>query len=292
MGSITAAEMPRQEALRKGAKMEPLSPQDLVVRQQPLDDEHWLDGASEATTAPAIPLERFQTLERIIRDSPITVDPYLELARIYLHQNRYTDAKRILDLAIEKFPQDEQANFLREEAQINRSLQLHQEAQQAYDAEPSPLTKEPLDRCHVELNVLRESICRARLNRHPGQLELNLPLASALENLGQPSDAIACLEKAIHQPDLRAKASLQLGQLYERAGKVPEALSSYRRAAMYRVPPPSDEVKYTAIVCAADLAEESGLVDSAVRYLKMLLEIQPKNAEFQTRLAELEAKEL
>ncbi len=292
MSSMTAVEMPRQEALRKGAKMEPLSPRDLVVRQQLLDDDHWLDGASDATTEPAIPLERFQTLERIIRDSPITVDPYLELARIYLHQNRYADAKRILDLAIEKFPQDEQANFLREEAQINRSLQIHQAAQQAYDTEPSLLTKEPLDRCHVELNVLRESICRARLKRHPDQLELNLPLASALENLGQPSDAIACLENAIHRPDLRAKASLQLGQLYERAGRVPEALSAYRRAAMYRAPSPSDEVKYTAIVCAADLAEESGLIDSAVRYVKMLLEIQPKNAELQKRLAGLDSMEL
>ncbi len=272
--------------------MEPLSPQDLVVRQQPLDDDQWLDDASEATTEPAIPLERFQTLERIIRDSPITVDPYLELARIYLHQNRYTDAKRILDLTIEKFPQDEKANFLREEAQINRSLQLHQEAQKAYDTEPSPLTKEPLDRCHVELNVARESICRARLKRHPDQLELNLPLASALENLGQTSDAILCLENVIHQPDLRAKASLQLGQLYERAGRVPEALSAYRRAAMYRVPSPSDEVKYTAIVGAADLAEESGLIDSAVRYVKMLLEIQPNNSKLQTRLAGLESMEL
>ncbi|MEM7475253.1 MAG: tetratricopeptide repeat protein [Planctomycetota bacterium] len=277
-----------------GAEMEPLSSEDLVVRQQPIDEEQWLTGEDNTSDVGkrTIPLERFQTLERVIRDSPITVDPYLELARIYLHQNRYNDAKRILDLATEKFPEEEQANFLREEAQINRGLQLLEESQKEHDAEPTKLTLEALERSKVEVNVLREKICRARLVRHPEKLELNLPLASALENLGNPADAIQCLQHAIRRPQLRAKASLQLAQLLERAKRVPEALSAYRKAALYNVPPPPEDVKYTAIFSAANLAEQYGLVDSAIRYLELLSEMQPNNQELAKRLEALRKAEL
>ena len=273
--------------------MEPLTPDDLLIRHQPVDENSWLDG-NAGTQEPKrqIPLERFQTLEHILRDSPINVDPYLELSRIYLKSSRWTDAKRVLDSAVERFPENEQANFLREEAQIARSLQLVSEAKTAHDAEPTRLTQESLDRCYLELNVLREKVCRSRLARHPEQIELNMPLATALENLGDKDGAIACLQAAVEQPKLRAQAALQLGQLYERAQRIPEALSAYRRSAMFRVPPPTPEIKLKALTLAANLAQRSGLVDSALRYVQMLVELEPDNVAHQTRAAELAKLEL
>lgn len=275
--------------------MQPLTPEDLLIRHQPVDSDRWFDGATENqenVPVSAVPLERFQTLEHILRDSPVNVDPYLELARIYLQNRRWTDAKRVLDEAVAKFPEDEDVNFLREEAQIARSLQLLSEAQANHDQEPTRLTQEGLDRCHVELNVLREKVCRSRLDRHPEQLELNLPLATALENLNQRDEAITCLKRAVGQPDLRAEAALQLGQILERAKRVPEALSAYRRAALFRVPEPTSKVKYQALMAAANLAQRTGLVDSARRYTEMLLKLQPNHAELQERLAELEKSDL
>lgn len=273
--------------------MEPLTPDDLLIRHRPVDENSWLDGNSESPEPkPQIPLERFQTLEHLLRDNPINVDPYLELARIYLKSSRWTDAKRVLDSAVERFPENEQANFLREEAQIARSLQLVSESQAEHDAEPTRLTKESLDRCYLELNVLREKICRSRLARHPEQIELNMPLATALENLGDRDGAIACLQAAIVQPKLRAQAALQLGQLYERAQRIPDALSSYRRCAMFRVPPPTPELKLKALSLAADLAQRSGLVDSALRYVQMLVELEPDNTAHHARATELAKLEL
>ncbi len=269
--------------------MQPLTPEDLLIRHNPVDNERWFDGqaAAETDAAAQVPLERFQALEHLLRDNPISVDPYLELARIYLKIGRWTDAKRVLDSAIARFPEDEDVNFLREEAQIARSLQLLSEAQAEFDQEPTRLTQERLNRCHVELNVLREKVCRSRLERHPTQLELNMPLATAVENLGNRTEAINCLKKAAVQPNLRAAAALQLGQVYERAKRVPEALSAYRRAAMFRVPEPTMDVKLKALAAAANLAQRSGLIDSALRYTEMLLDLQPNNTAIQQRLAEL-----
>jgi uncharacterized protein HemY len=270
--------------------MDPLTPEDLLIRQKPVDDDSWFEGrgAEEEASRPAVALERFQTLEQIIRQHPIHVDPYLELARIYLGRSRWTDARRILGLAVERFPDSEEANFLREEAQINRSLQLLEESQNAHAAEPTRLTQDKLERCHIELNALREKVCRSRLQRHPDQVELYLPLATALENLGKSEQAIECLQTAVLQPALRARAALQLGKLLERAKRVPEALSAYRRAAMFRVPPAPDEIKLNAITAAANLAENYGLIDSAIRYLEMLRELQPNNKVLQQRIERLQ----
>lgn len=270
--------------------MEPLTPEDLLIRQKPVDDESWLDGPHSEARSRQTPvrLERFQTLEHAIREHPIHVAPYIELARIYLQQQRWTDAKRILDLAVERFPEDEDANFLREEAQLNRSLQLLEEARRAHHSEPTQLTQETLDRCNIELNALREKVCRSRLERHPDHWELYLPLARALENLNKHEQAVECLRSAVVHPRLRAQAALQLGKLMERMKRVPEALSAYRRAAMFRVPPPSEDVKLEAISAAAHLAESSGMVDSALRYVRMLAEIQPSNTAIRERLQRLE----
>lgn len=271
--------------------MQPLTPEDLLIRHNPVDADQWMDGAvvaNDSQAPPPVPLERFQALEHLLRDSPLNVEPYLELARIYLGSSRWVDAKRVLDSAIARFPEDEEVNYLREEAQIARSLQLLSEAKVEYEAEPTQLTKECLDRCHLELNVLREKVCRSRLQRHPDQLALNMPLATALENLGNRDEAIQCLTKAVSQPNLRAASSLQLGQVLERANRVPEALSAYRRAAMFRVPPPSEEIKLRALTAAANLAQRVGMVDSAKRYVEMLLELQPESLELQQRLDELQ----
>ncbi|MCR9293342.1 MAG: tetratricopeptide repeat protein, partial [bacterium] len=117
---------------------------------------------------------------------------------------------------------------------------------------------------------------------------LNLPLATALENLGKIDQAIECLQSILHVPQLRAKAALNLGKLLERAGRIPQALSAFRRAAMFRVPEPPEDIKLAAVSSAANLAEKHGLVDSARRYCQMLLEMQPNNSAIQDRLRRLE----
>ncbi len=227
--------------------MEPLTPDDLLIRPSPVELERWLE-EEPAPKQTNVTLERFQTLEHLIRENPLTADPYLELARIYLQRNRWTDAKRVLENASQRFPEHEQVNFLHEEAQLARSLQLLWEAQAAHRQEPTRLTEESVDRSRLELNVLREKICRARLSRHPQQLELHLPLATALSNLDRPDQAIASLQLAGAQPKLRSAAAWQLGQLLESLHRVPEALSAYRRAALFRVPPPSPDIKLPRVV--------------------------------------------
>ena len=274
----------------KRSAMQPLTPDDLLIRTSTAEHDQMEEKAG-VEDSPVV-LERFQSLEKVIRDIPLTVDPYLELAEIYIKSTRWLDAKRVLEKAIERFPENEKANFLFEEAQLARSVQLLQDAQQLHESQPTKLTDKSLQRCLLELNVLREKVYRGRLGRHPDQIGLNIPLAVALENLGQRKEAIACLESAVVVPEFRSEAAYHLGQLYERAGEVTKALSLYRRAAMFRVPLPSVDARLRALAAAANLAQKSKMIDSAKRYLQMLVELQPENAVLKKRLSEIEATPL
>lgn len=263
--------------------MQPLTPKDLIIRSKP-------EGEAEAKPqGPQIPLERYQELERTIRDTPLYVDPYIELCNIYMGAKRWADARRVMEIAVGRFPEDHQAVYLYEEAQLSRSQELAQKAEEEHTTEPTQLTLENVHRSKIELNVLRERIYRQRLERDPSQVELLIPLADALDRLEQRDEAIKTLRTASQEPKLRAEASLQLGRMLERAARVTDALSAYRRAALFRVPPPSVETKYAALLAAADLSMRSGMVDSSRRYLEMLVELNPQNEYLKGRLAEIRA---
>ncbi len=273
--------------------MKPLTPEDLLIRETPADDLRWGNSPDtpESVVSP-VSLLRFQELELTIKNNPIQADPYIELARIYLKNRRWNDARRVLDRAAQQFSNNEDITTLREDAQLGRSLELYNEAEAAYKSEPTVLTQEPLQSSKLELNSLRERICRARLQRHPDKVELLVPLAVALENLGSVEEAIKCLRQAAEQPKLRATASLHLGYLYTRARRIPDALSAFRRAALFRVPPPSPATKREALSAAADLSQRHGLIDSARRYLEMLVEMSPDDDQLAKRLADLNATPL
>lgn len=259
--------------------MQPLTPDDLLIRRRPLDRDGEPLADPNVPPARSVPLERYQALEHAIRDNPLTVEPYLELAGYYLSSQRWTDARRVLENACKRFPEEERSQFLLEESQLARSLQLNSEAEQAQRSEPTQLTQAALDRSQLELNALREKICRSRLQRHPEQLQLHLPLATALHGLGQSEKAIESLRLAMQAPKLRSVAAFQLGQLLEELGRIAEALSAYRRAALFRVPSPPRELKLRALAAAADLAERSRLIDSARRYVGLLVELDPGNPD-------------
>jgi hypothetical protein len=61
---------------------------------------------------------------------------------------------------------------------------------------------------------------------------------------------------------------------------------------LFRVPPPSPATKREALSAAADLSQRHGLIDSARRYLALLVEMSPDDDQLAKRLAELNATAL
>ncbi len=269
-----------------------LSVDELLIRPTAEQAEESLFEPAKAPAA-RISLERFQELEQCIRNSPADPAPYLELAQIYIQQERWKDARRVLDQGCNHNPEHEQLVILREETMLQSSHRELDAARRFLRQNRTVENEQHLSRCEIDLANLRYAVCESRLSRHPEQKELNIPCAIALRQLGRMEEAIAKLKMAQSEPSLRARASLQLGMCYQQTGDILEALAAYRRASLFRAPPPPTEIRQRALQLAAELAEEHGMVHAAIQYLQALLESpHPQTMAIRKKLEILTTKPL
>jgi len=266
-----------------------LSVDELLIRPSAdmSSDRLSIDG-EEKKVVSRISLERFQELEQCIRNSPADAQPYEELANIYFQQERWRDARRVLDLGISHNPNHEPMLVLREEVLLLGSTNELENAKRKWRQSRTEEHDQYLQRCEVDLANLRLTVCEARLARHPDQTELLIPCAIALRQLGRMEEAIEKLQKAQQEPLLRSRASLQLGMCLQQVGRVTDALSSYRKAALYRSPQPPANIKKRALELAADLAEQQGMIHSAIQYLQYLLEANSNSEDIRGRIRKLQ----
>ncbi len=241
-----------------------------------------------------IPLERFQHLEQEIRNAPANSQPYIELGQIYLNQERWSDAKRVLENGVQLCPESEPLVLMREELLLHQANQLLQQAKTALAQELSDENKHGLEQAEVNYANERIHVCRDRFTRHPEQKEILINWAIGLRQLGRFDEAIELLVKAADEPDLRARASLQLGMCYQTLNRPLDALSAFRKASLFRAPPPEPKIRHRALELALDLAEELSLIDSARFYAQQLLIDcdRAKQSQIKERLRQLESRDL
>ncbi|MFY8201667.1 MAG: hypothetical protein ACOVLE_13405, partial [Pirellula staleyi] len=133
-----------------------------------------------------------------------------------------------------------------------------------------------------------------RYRRHPDQREILINWAIGLRQLSRFEEAVELLNKATEAPELRARASLQLGMCYQTLNRPLEALSAFRKASLFRVPPPEPKIRQRALELALELAEELSLIDSARYYAEQLLVDcdKSKRDQIEKRLKRLESTDL
>ncbi len=241
-----------------------------------------------------IPLERFQHLEQEIRNSPANSQPYVELGQIYLNQERWNDAKRVLESGVQMCPECEPLVLMREELLLHQANQLLVHAKTTLAQDHSDENKYALEQAEVNYANERIRICRDRYTRHPEQKELLINWAIGLRQLGRSEEAIELLTRAAQEPELRARASLQLGMCFQTLSRPLDALAALRKASMFRAPPPEPKIRQRALELALDLAEESSLIDSARFYAEQLLIDcdRAKQEHLKERLRRLESRDL
>ncbi len=234
--------------------------------------------AGSATSERRITLLAHQELEQLIRHSPADPTPYLQLAKIYQGQHRWKDTLRVLDAGVQHNPEYEPLVLLREDLILQAAEQTAEDARQAYVNNPSKETKLLLERGETNLANERVQFCRMRFKRHPDQRELLIIWAGALKDLGRSEEAIPLLEQAAQHSPLRARAFYELGLCQQQLNRPIEALSAYRKAALFRAPPPDPRLRTQALTMAFELSDRLGMVDAAIRYAELLVHDRAPNA--------------
>lgn len=242
----------------------------------------------------AIPLKRFQELEQAIKHAPANTESYLELGRIYLDQERWNDAKRVLDAGVQYCSESEPLLLLREDLTLLLASRMIDEAKAKCSQKPTAENRYELEQAEINMANERIRICTQRFGRRPDEKELLVPWAIALRQLGRNEEAVDLLVQAAEVPALRARASLQLGMCFQVLNRPLEALAAFRKASLFRSPPPDPAIRLRALEMATAIAEENSLIDSALYYAELLVKLAdpPSRPQWESKVAELKARPL
>ncbi len=222
------------------------------------------------TDSPKVELSRRQELEHHLKESPSDLDAYLELGRIYRAENRPVDARRILEQAVEIFPDDQALLWEYEEAVLARSLQQLREVTELAERLKTPDSQRELKRSQDDWAHRRMEICRARLNRDPSLNHLRVVLAEALHDAGMHQEAVDELEPVLKSDDLSPTAYLIQGQCLLSMDKEVEAMASLRAAAMRRGVVAPVRLRIAALRLLCDTAKQLGLTLTLQQYQQHL----------------------
>lgn len=251
-----------------------------IVTEQP-------SGAAPKKEPPASALTRRQELERAIRNFPEVEENYLELADVYLEQNRSFEAERTLMKAInisgdfrvlEKL---EDVNMLRAQEKVDIA---RQRAAEEKSDEARQLVEQLLD----EKRRLEMEVYRSRCERYPNDKELKFQLGRRMKEMGKFRDSVDWLQAGLELPERQAEASLEIGECLQRFKLFPKALQCYRQAVQLAATSDKlNDCRKRALYRAGVLAESMQLTDSAKQYFEELLKLDSSYMDAKSRLDSL-----
>ena len=243
-----------------GGRWRPVRPEELLRKNvEPVEQE-------QVDEPPHVQLHRRQELEQHLRASPTDLDGHMELAAIYRAEDRPIEARRILQQAIQIFPEDLALLWEFEEATLARSRQQLREVTELAQRLDTLETERELKRSQNDWACRRMDVCRARLKRDPGLLHLRVVLAKAMLDAGLYEPAIDELDVVLDNDELSPHAYLLRGRCLLALGRDFDAMSSLRAASMRRAVPAPVKTKVVALRLLCDAAERLGVELTLKKY--------------------------
>jgi tetratricopeptide (TPR) repeat protein len=262
----------------EGGRWRPVKPEELL-RRHPVVDPDEVDDPRVDQPNPKVTLERRQTLEHHLKQSPTDLEAYLELGRIYRVENRPADSRRVLRQAADIFPEEEEVRWELEEAMLARSLQQLREVTELAERLDTVETEHELQRCNADWAARRIEVCRARLERNPSLHHLRVSLAEAMYDADEFSDALAELDDVLEIDDLSPAAYLLRGRCLLQAGKDLDAMVALRAAAMRRAVVAPLPIRVLALRLLCEVAERLGVQQTLLQYQQQLRQSEQELAK-------------
>jgi tetratricopeptide (TPR) repeat protein len=198
-------------------------------------------------------------LLRKISQHPDKMEPYVELAQMYINEERYGDAEKILAKAV----QNSNGNLdIREKWEDAKLRHLRQKVTQIED--PAERKKQEKLLFAQELEV-----CKSRCERYPNNPLFRYDLGYHYMILKQYNDAIRELQLARNDPRKKGSCLLALGQCFQQIEQYPLAMDHYEMA-IAEIPDRDAKNKKKALHLAGRLALWLEDLEKADKHLKVL----------------------
>ena len=307
------AELTLAKTMRKAASLEaigavgerPMSPQPMAAedaeerdpletprREEPkpedtanadFDTDETEDAEGEDSSAH---LNQRQQFEKSIRDNPMDVDAYFQLAELHTKDARYADAEKVLASAIEANGASLKLESHYEDAQIRTSRAKVAIAEQRYASAKTEEAKELVTKLRSDLNRLELEIYQKRCVRYPDKLRLRYDLALRLRRAGNYLEAIKSYDEARMDDAYKVAATLEMGECWQQLKQYSKAMKCYEAAIKQSTDLDGDRRKlalYRGGVLAAALKEP----EKARDWFAQLVELDASFKDASARLDKL-----
>jgi tetratricopeptide (TPR) repeat protein len=232
----------------------------------------------------SIQLTPRQQLEQAIRDNPVDMDNYLELADLHAKEGRPQEVKNVLQRAITAAANDValQSTIVAYEVRDVRrkAMAAEKRARQEKTAEAVGLAK----KLAVELNQRELDLYTDRSARFPDEAELKYEVAVRLKRVGRYEEAIQYFTGVENHERLKARALLRKGESQLQLKLFQQALETFKTAVDQAKAAQDVEYRKQAMWRAARLSEGLKQIVAAEKYYQMLYEFDPNFEDVRARL--------
>ena len=198
-------------------------------------------------------------LLRAIAQTPDKMEPYVELSQMYVNDERYGDAEKILAKAVERAPENVDIHEKWEDAQLR------------YLRQKISKIEDPVERKKREKILFAKEleICQKRCERYPNNPVFRFDLGYHYMLLKQFNEAIRELQAAKNDPRKKGACLLALGQCFQEIKQYRLAMDHYTMA-IEEIPDRDAKNKKKALHLAGKLALGLNDLDLAEKHLSIL----------------------
>ncbi|MDZ4658834.1 MAG: tetratricopeptide repeat protein [Bythopirellula sp.] len=213
------------------------------------------------------PEERFQ---KAIERDPADLQAYFKLADLYVQQQRYDEAERVLERALQASGGGDLAVRERlEEILMRRSRQQQAIAEQNYQQDPGEESQLLAAQMRSRANQIELETYAAKADRDPHNMRLKFEFGLRLKRAGKIKEAIPLFQAARSDPQRKSEVLVELGECFQKIEQYKLALGSYEQA-IAAVEEADSEIRRLALYRAGVLATGMREYDRAERHLTEL----------------------
>lgn len=186
-------------------------------------------------------LNEIDGLRAKIQGEPDNPHHYLDLARLYCKEEKWEDARSILDTGLAATAGNFEIRLASADLEIEPFRQNLKVARQRLEKEPQNAQyRTQVARFTREVLAREAGYFRLRADHAPGDHAARLELGVRLTDLNQPDEAITELQQGRKDARLRWRALLYLGHAFRLKRNWPLAKRNYEEALL-ALPPGTDE---------------------------------------------------
>ncbi|MDX1964854.1 MAG: hypothetical protein SFX18_17020 [Pirellulales bacterium] len=247
--------------------------------------------AEEATKGspeqPQIKLTPTQELQKKIAEFPQDLENYFQLADIYVHEDKFAEADRLLRTALDLTGRDLKVQEKLEDVDLKRSRHQVQIAEQRAAKDGGDAAKALAKNLKDELNRKELEVYRVRADRYPTVPRWKFELGLRVKKTSNFHEAAKIFEEIQEDPERGGLALLELGECLQQMQKFQPALEKYL-LAVGKIPEKLLDIRKLALYRTGVLAMGLKAWDVAERHLTQLAGLDFKYKDVAERLDKLQ----